>query len=81
MSRLIRNRALCSFEMSCKDQIFVIFEWLFVNPDQQLLMTGGRNCNPKTDKYQIGVNVDTGDLSCQLSRKLFQSIVIFLNNF
>ena len=40
-----------------------------VSIDQQLLMTGGRNCNPKTDKYQIGVNVDTGDLSCQLSRK------------
>ena len=28
-----------------------------------------RNCSPKNDLYQIGVNVDTGELSCQLSSK------------
>jgi len=37
-----------------------------VSIDNELLI-GSRNCNPKSDKYQIGVNVDTGDLSCQLS--------------
>ena len=46
-----------------------------VSIDNQLLI-GSRNCDPKSDKYQIGVNVDTGDLSCQLSGKISNILYI-----
>jgi hypothetical protein len=40
-----------------------------ISMDEDLTIGQGqkkRNCSPKNDLYQIGVNVDTGELSCQL---------------